>query len=171
MPAYAAFLRAVNVGGTGKRAMADLRALTEGIGARNVQTYIASGNVAFSHDAAPADVQSALEKALHDHAGKPVGVLLRTLAQLDALTAGTPFPDAPGDKVICLLTDAPIPAAPAADATHRTAEDIRPGPGALYIHYPDGQGRSRLRLPAMTEGTARNLNTIRKMRSLLAERS
>ncbi|EBA09610.1 DUF1697 domain-containing protein [Sagittula stellata] len=171
MPAYAAFLRAVNVGGTGKLAMADLRAMTEATGAGNVQTYIASGNVAFTHDAAPADVQAALEKALEDHVGAPVGLVLRSLPQLDALTGGNPFPDAPGNKVICLLTDAPIPAAPDDEATHKTSEDIRPGPGALYIHYPEGQGRSRLRLPAMANGTARNLNTIRKVRTLLAERS
>ena len=44
MTAWVALLRAVNVGGTGKVAMADLKALCEGLGLDQVRTYIASGN-------------------------------------------------------------------------------------------------------------------------------
>lgn len=47
MPAYIALLRAVNVGGTGKLPMAELRAMCESIGLTHVRTYIASGNVVF----------------------------------------------------------------------------------------------------------------------------
>jgi uncharacterized protein (DUF1697 family) len=42
---YIVFLRAVNVGGTGKLAMADLRAMCEAAGFTSVKTYIASGNL------------------------------------------------------------------------------------------------------------------------------
>ena len=47
MQAFVALLRAVNVGGTGKLAMADLRAVCERRGYEAVRTYIASGNVLF----------------------------------------------------------------------------------------------------------------------------
>jgi hypothetical protein len=47
METYIALLRAVNVGGTGKLPMAELRAMCEDAGFRDVRTYIASGNVVF----------------------------------------------------------------------------------------------------------------------------
>lgn len=48
MNTFIALLRAVNVGGTGKRAMADLRTLCEQVGVTQVQSYILSGNVVFT---------------------------------------------------------------------------------------------------------------------------
>ena len=47
MPTYIALLRAVNVGGTGKLPMAELKAMCEAAGFERVQTYIASGNAVF----------------------------------------------------------------------------------------------------------------------------
>ena len=47
MAGYATFLRAVNVGGTGKLQMAELRAMIERIGGGAPQTWIASGNAVF----------------------------------------------------------------------------------------------------------------------------
>ena len=48
MTNYVAFLRAVNVGGTGKLSMHDLRKMCIELGLAHVQTYIASGNVVFT---------------------------------------------------------------------------------------------------------------------------
>ncbi|MDB5999933.1 MAG: hypothetical protein JWP52_1632, partial [Rhizobacter sp.] len=48
MTAFIALLRAVNVGGTGKLPMTELKRLCEEAGFESVRTYIASGNVAFS---------------------------------------------------------------------------------------------------------------------------
>ena len=50
MTKYVALLRAVNVGGTGKLPMAELRAMCESIGFAKVRTYIASGNVVFESE-------------------------------------------------------------------------------------------------------------------------
>ncbi|MNL76945.1 hypothetical protein D3C87_2030010 [compost metagenome] len=36
----------------------------------------------------------------------------------------------------------------------------------IYVHYPEGSGRSKLKLPALKPGTARNLNTVRKLAEL-----
>src|SRR5829696_5633045 len=111
MTSYVALLRAVNVGGTGKLPMADLKGLCESAGFQAVRTYIASGNVVFrSDDDAPA-MKAALETSLRAYAGKPVGVLVRTAAEIAEVVARNPFADAPGDRVTAIFLD--HPAAPA----------------------------------------------------------
>jgi uncharacterized protein (DUF1697 family) len=169
MPVYAAFLRAVNVGGTGKLAMADLRAMIERIGGSDPQTWLASGNAVFAHDAPAAEVKARLASALETCAGKPVGVVIRDLTQLDAILSALPFAGAEPKKLGLLLTDDPVPQDAAAKAKGLTTEEIIPGPGVLYIHYPQGMGRSKLAHPAMRAGTMRNLNTVQKLRAMLAE--
>jgi len=77
MTRYIALLRAVNVGGTGKLSMTDLKAICGEAGFDHVETYIASGNVVFEAEDPPAKVKSALEARLLAHGGKPVGVLVR----------------------------------------------------------------------------------------------
>ena len=59
MPVFIALLRAVNVGGTGKLAMSDLKSICERAGFKRVQTYIASGNVVFSSSKTEAQVKAA----------------------------------------------------------------------------------------------------------------
>ena len=56
---YVALLRAVNVGGTGKLPMAELKAMCEDAGFDAVRTYIASGNVVFASPHAEAAVRQA----------------------------------------------------------------------------------------------------------------
>ena len=99
MAGYATFLRAVNVGGTGKLQMAELRAMIERIGGGAPQTWIASGNAVFAHDAPPDEVKARLA-ALKTYAGKPLGLVIRDLAQLDQILAALPFPDARPQQVV-----------------------------------------------------------------------
>jgi len=168
MTAFVALLRAVNVGGTGTLPMRDLVAMCEHAGYRNVRTYIASGNVVFSTRAKESAVKAALEKALEAYAGKPVGVLVRTADELAAVLAGNPFPDAPPNKVVAIFLDkAPDPGAADA-ATGRKNEVVRPSMREIYVHYPDGLGRSKLKIPAAAQGTARNMNTIAKLVTMAA---
>ena len=42
-----ALLRGINVGGSGKLPMAELRAIMEKLGARAIETYIQSGNAVY----------------------------------------------------------------------------------------------------------------------------
>ena len=77
MNAYIALLRAVNVGGTGKLPMTELKAMCETAGFKSVRTYIASGNVVFASTKSESQVKVALEAALAKYAGKPVGVMVR----------------------------------------------------------------------------------------------
>ncbi len=94
MFSYIALLRAVNVGGTGRLPMADLKAMCEEIGCRQVRTYIASGNVLFSSALSEQQVKAALQARLAVYAGKPIGVLVRTAAEMAGIVAKNPFPDA-----------------------------------------------------------------------------
>ncbi|HEU5116773.1 MAG TPA: DUF1697 domain-containing protein, partial [Isosphaeraceae bacterium] len=69
MTTYLALLRAVNVGGTGKLPMSDLRALCEAAGFTNVRTYIASGNVLFETENSARQIKTKLESRLAEYAG------------------------------------------------------------------------------------------------------
>ena len=88
MTAFVALLRAVNVGGTGKLPMTELKAMCDAAGFAKARTYIASGNALFASDLPEAEVQARLARALEAYAGKPVGVLVRTAAEMAALWPG-----------------------------------------------------------------------------------
>jgi Protein of unknown function (DUF1697) len=85
MPAFIVLLRAVNVGGTGKLPMAELKAMCVAAGFSKVQTYIASGNVVFETEMPPTKIRAALEARLKSYAGEPIGVVVRTLDEMAAV--------------------------------------------------------------------------------------
>jgi len=163
MTKYIALLRAVNVGGTGKLPMADLKSLCGGAGFARVETYIASGNVVFESKAAPSAMKAKLEAALHAYAGKPVGVVVRTARELQAVLNANQFPGAaPNRTLVIFLDNAPPPDALAL-AVGVQNEEMRLGEREIYVHYGEGMGQSRLRIPAAKAGTARNINTIARL--------
>lgn len=163
MPSYIAFLRAVNVGGTGKLPMAELRAMCESIGLTGVRTYIASGNVGFQSRLAEATIKAKLERCLEDYAGKPVGVLVRTGAELAAVLEGNPFKTAAPNRTVAIFLDTPPPPDALAAATGLRTEEMALGTREIYVHYGDGMADSKLKIPAAKTGTARNMNTIAKL--------
>jgi len=168
MTAFVALLRAVNVGGTGKLTMADLAALCESAGFESVRTYIASGNVVFKSRKSEAQVKQLLETRLAAHAGKPVGVLLRSAAEMTEIVAGNPFPKAPPNRTVAIFLDQ----APRSDAlgsiSGRLDEELRIGRREIYVYYPAGMGQSKLKIAAAKNGTARNMNTIAKLAEMAA---
>ncbi|HEV7324585.1 MAG TPA: DUF1697 domain-containing protein [Bosea sp. (in: a-proteobacteria)] len=163
MKAYVALLRAVNVGGTGKLPMSELKAMCQDAGLLKVQTYIASGNVVFSSDADEAQIKAKLEARLQAYAGKPVGVLIRSADEIAGVLARNPFSDKPGNRTVALFVDGPIPADALADARGVQDELMRLGQREIYVFYGDGMAHSRLRIPAGDAGTARNMNTVAKL--------
>jgi uncharacterized protein (DUF1697 family) len=169
MQTYVAFLRAVNVGGTGKLPMAELRAMAEAIGFADVRTYIASGNLAFRSDLSAAKVKAALERSLADYAGKPVGVLVRTGKELAAVLSANPFATAAPNHTVAIFLDAPPAADALAHASGLDTEEMALGKREIYVHYPDGMARTKLRIPAARDGTARNMNTIATLATWAAQ--
>ncbi|MGE0423074.1 MAG: DUF1697 domain-containing protein [Reyranellaceae bacterium] len=168
MPSYVALLRAVNVGGTGKLPMSELKAMCVAEGFQRVVTYIASGNVVFSTERSEAQIKAALEKRLKSYAGKPVGVFVRTAKEMADVLAANPFPDAPPRWTYAIFLDAPAPADTLEGIKHRRDEEVRLGKREIYVAYGEGMGRSTLRIPAGANGTARNINTIAKLAELAA---
>lgn len=168
MTSYVALLRAVNVGGTGKLPMTELKAMCEAAGFAQVRTYIASGNVVFTSDFSEEAVRAAIEQRLEAYAGKPVGVVVRTAAEMADTLARNPFPDAPGNRVVALFVDGPIPGDALETARHVNGEQMRLGRREIYIFYGDGMASSRLVIPAAKTGTARNMNSVAKLAEMAA---
>jgi uncharacterized protein (DUF1697 family) len=171
MNTYVALLRAVNVGGTGKLPMADLKAMCDAAGFVQVQTYIASGNVVFKSKATAADVKSALEGKLRAFSGRPVGVIVRTGAELDDVLRANPFPKAAPNRTVAIFLDHPPPPDALAHAVSRRAEEVQLGVREIYVHYGDGMATSKLKIPAAKAGTARNMNTIKKLAEMASDSS
>lgn len=165
-----ALLRAVNVGGTGKLAMADLARLCEQAGLRRPRTYIQSGNVVFDSDAAEDVVKATLEAALAAHVGKPVGVVVRDADALDRVVADNPFPGEPPSRVIVMFYDAAVPPSVVAATPTPGGERLVAHDREIYVLYPNGQGASKLKAPHADRGTGRNLNTVAKLAALARER-
>jgi uncharacterized protein (DUF1697 family) len=163
MPAYIALLRAVNVGGTGKLPMTDLKALCEACRFTQVKTYIASGNVVFQSPKSESQVKKALEAALATYAGKPVGALIRTAAEMAQILADNPFAQFPGNLTVAIFLDQPPPPDAFKTVANQTNEQLHLGRREIYAYYPTGQGQSKLRIPAAKTGTARNINTVTKI--------
>jgi uncharacterized protein (DUF1697 family) len=157
---WVALLRAVNVGGTGKIIMAELKALGEELGFTQVQTYIASGNLIFSSPLDEAQLRVAIESALERRYGKPIGVLLRSAADLAGVVARNPWPDRPSNRVLALFTDVP----PSLDGVrHQNGERLALGLREIFVDYGEGMASSKLVVPASKTGTGRNMNTVAKL--------
>ena len=170
MTAYVALLRAVNVGGRQLK-MEDLKRVAGEVGVESPKTFIASGNLLFTSNKAEAVVKKQLEKALTDHMGKPVELMVRTAQELAETVKTNPFEKEPGNRVAAIFFDE-APAADAIKAAKNVAnERLAPGKREIYVHYPDGQGRSKLKLGTKAPGTARNMNTGAKLAELLKEMS
>lgn len=169
MGAFVALLRAVNVGGTGKLPMSELKAMCEELGFASVRTYIASGNVVFTSRKAEAAVKAALEKRLAAYAGKPLGVMVRSAAEMAQVLADNPFPKAAPNYTMAIFLDGKPPTDTLAGLRHKTNEDVRLGRREIYAHYPTGMGKSKLVIPAAKIGTARNMNTVATLAKMAAE--
>lgn len=163
MPTYIALLRAVNVGGTGKLPMADLRAACTAQGFTNVRSYLASGNLVLESRLSAAKVRAALEALVSELLGKPATVLVRRAADLAELLAALPFGDHDGAKVLLLFTETPIRERALTEIAAPDGEQLVAIGSTLCIHFPNGMGRSRLRIPYQDVGTGRNLNTVRAL--------
>ena len=171
-----ALLRAVNVGGR-KLPMAELRALCPELGWSNVRTYIQSGNVVFDADGTPADAEAALETRIAKHYGYAAPTIVRTAAQWRAFAPACPFPGAARDTpnyLLMLLAKQPIASGAVETIQARAAagEMVKQAGEALWIHFPNGSGMSRL-TPSLIDkaigspATSRNYRTVVTLEEML----
>ena len=167
MTAYVALLRAVNVGGTGKLPMAELRAMAERLGLANVRTYIASGNLLFESDLSEPQVKAMLETQLEVYAGKAVPVLVRTAAEIEDIIAANPFPDAHGSRHLIYFLNAAPPADTLQTVRDQAGERLALGVREIYVDYGAGIRFTKLKLAATKLGTARNVNTVERLAAMI----
>ncbi|MBN9735464.1 MULTISPECIES: DUF1697 domain-containing protein [unclassified Pseudonocardia] len=184
MRTHVALLRGINVGGTGKVPMADLRRVLAGRGFTDVATYIQSGNVVLtSTDPDPGTIADEIAGILQDDFGLDRPVVAFGRDEYAAAVAANPFPQVSEPKQLhaVFLAAPPDDAGTARLEAALAVEREQGGPGdaavvgrVVYLHLPDGIGRSRLaaRLSTRTGaadggGTARNWATVRKLRELL----
>jgi uncharacterized protein (DUF1697 family) len=169
MTVYVALLRAINVGGSGKLPMQKLVRLCTDLGFAEVRTYIQSGNVVFASRKGEAAVRVALEAALTKALGKPADVAVRSAAEMAAVRDGNPFPTAPPAKVGVAFLGKPLPRTALEEVVIPDKEEIVLGAREAYIHFPDGMGRSKLKLPkAWGPATVRNINTVARLAAMAA---
>ncbi len=169
MGSFVALLRAVNVGGTGKLPMSELKRMSEELGFSAVRTYIASGNVVFASRKSETAIKAAFEKRLEAYAGKPVGVIVRNATEMAEVAANNPFAKAKPNFTVAIFLDQAPPADTLAGVRGKQDEEIRLGRREIYVHYPSGMGRSKLVIAAAKSGTARNMNTIVTLAEMAAE--
>ena len=174
---HIALLRAVNLPGHNKIGMADLKAFVIGLGFTDAQTLLQSGNIVFSGGTkTTTSLEETLERAAAKQLGLETDFIVRTAKEWQAIIDANPFPreakDDPSHLLAVILKDE-------VSAANVTAlqkaivgrEVVRAKGRCLYVVFPDGIGRSKL-TTAMTEkklgtrGTARNWNTVLKLRAL-----
>jgi uncharacterized protein (DUF1697 family) len=172
MRRVAALMRAVNVGGKGSLPMAQVREMLAQAGFDRPQTLLASGNAVIGTQAPAAKVEAKFEAALEERFGLKTDVLVRDLGELKAVMAGNPFDDYASDQpsrlIVFFLRGEPVGDLGALAPACGFGERVAPGPGCLYIAYPQGAGTSKLS-GALIErrlkvrGTGRNWNTVGKL--------
>jgi uncharacterized protein (DUF1697 family) len=143
--------------------MEDVRALCRNAGFAGVETYIASGNVVFESKASASRVKPELEQRLLPLLGKSASVAIRTASEMRAVLEANPFPRAAPNLTYAIFLDKRPPPDTLDHVAGRAGEEIGLGAREIFVHYPHGMGRSKLRIPAAKDGTARNLNTVAKL--------
>jgi uncharacterized protein (DUF1697 family) len=99
-----------------------------------------------------------------------VGVVVRTAAEMAAVLKANPFPDAQPKFAYAIFLDRRPPRDALKHAVGQNDEEMRLGNREIFVHYPSGMGRSKLRIPAAKAGTARNMNTVAKLAELASGR-
>lgn len=165
---YVALLRGINLGKRNLK-MDELRKVATGRGLESAKTYIASGNLLFRSGQTEKALKDDLEEAIGKHMDAKVGVMIRTAAELSAVLVANPFKTEAANYTVAIFLDEEPPADCAKFAKNVDGERIALGKREIYVHYPRGQGQSRLAIPAAAKGTARNMNTVAKLAELAEE--
>ncbi|HVZ99780.1 MAG TPA: DUF1697 domain-containing protein [Caulobacterales bacterium] len=169
MSLQAALLRGVNLGSR-KVIMTELRAVCEGAGFTDVKTLLASGNVVLNAKLKGEALERKLEAEILKGLGLKTEVFVRSHAELEAIIAANPFKafakKDPSHFVVFFMRAALSAAEKAAIEANQGPEELKPGKGCLYVTFPAGQARTKIKLPKL--GTARNWNTVTKLAALTA---
>ncbi len=177
---YAVLLRGINVGGKNKVPMPALRSLLQEAGYEGVSTYIQSGNVMLRSSVGADGLAQAIEKEIAAEFSLAIRVVARTHEELERIAGANPFlagGGAPTGLHVVFLDRVPEAAAiTMLDPARSPGDEFSVAGNEIYLHYPNGSGRSKLTLDYLERrlgvtGTARNWNTLLKLVELTAPRS
>jgi uncharacterized protein (DUF1697 family) len=142
--------------------MSDLRAMLSDLGFTDVRSILNSGNLVFRSKPTGAKLEEVLEAEAAKRLGLDTEFMVRTDAQLTKIIAGNPFPaEAKRDPAHLMVHFCKKAPAQSMKVSGQGREVLRAKGTEIYVVYPDGIGRSRLKLGAVT--TARNWNTVLKL--------
>jgi uncharacterized protein (DUF1697 family) len=185
VPTHVALLRGINVGGRNKVAMADLRDVMTSLGHADVATYIQSGNVVFTAEETDTALMAArIEAAIADGLAVAPRVIVLSRAELAQVARDNPYAAETNPKAVHVVFSGEEPGSDVIDAVAAAQQqaalkgshdEARFVGRALFLHTPDGFGRSVLAellarargpLSARATGTARNWATVTKLLTL-----
>jgi len=141
------------------------------LGFQNVRTYIASGNVVFTSTFDEGLIKSRLEARLQAYAGRDVTVVVRTASELSAVLNSNPFSDKEPRFTVAIFLDKQAGADILQGISGQVDEKYAIGKREIFVHYGNGMGRSKLKIPGAKSGTARNMNTIAKLVEMVSHSS
>ncbi|HSO50151.1 MAG TPA: DUF1697 domain-containing protein [Acidimicrobiia bacterium] len=174
-----ALLRGINVGGRSMLSMSELRAALDAAGLPGARTHLQSGNLLVTPAAGKVrGLAGTIRDVIKGDFGLDIQVLLRTRPELDEIVARNPMtgPEATGSKVHVVF----LASTPEAKRVDDLDPDRSPpdrfvvAEREIYVHYPNGSGRSKLSLDYFEKrlgvvGTARNWNTVTRLLEMLDE--
>jgi len=169
---HIALLRGINVGKAKRVAMADLRAVVEGLGYGDVRTLLNSGNIVFTvPQGTRGDPRARIERAIADDLGVASRVTVLTAAEMSIVVAENPLLKVardPSRHLIAVLGDPKhrarlLPL----DRLKWAPEAMAVGKRVAYLWCPQGSIDSKAALSvakALGDGvTTRNWATILKL--------
>jgi uncharacterized protein (DUF1697 family) len=174
---FVALLRAVNVGGNNQIPMSKLRALLESVGYTGITTYIQSGNIVLNgKERSSAAVVPKIEAAIAREFGLTIDVIIRSARELTTVIESNPFLRRVPDRSklhVAFLNQAPDRVrVNTLDASRFVPDEFALGAREVYLHCPDGLGRSKLPTALVAKlaapATVRNWNTVTKLAELAA---
>lgn len=175
-----ALLRGVMPGTRTAVPMAELRAALTGAGLEGVRTYIASGNAVFrGPERRPrAELEAMLERLIAERIGPELDVMVRSLAEWEAMVAECPFPEDAAERPSKLLATAlkgtpELEAARAFEALAVAPDRCRVIGDVAWLTFTDAASLKAYTPAAYRRlgfsGTGRNWNTVRKLGEIAAE--
>ncbi len=176
MSRWVLLLRGINVGGKNKLPMADLKSLLAELGASDIETYIQSGNAAFSASGLrPQIFSKKLSKAISDIHGFAPQIIVVTAEGFIRSIEDCPFPKEDlSEKILhfyFLTEPANSPQEDKLNELKISSEQWALVDDVFYLYAPDGFGRSKLAAKAEkllgVGATVRNWRTVTKLQTLI----
>lgn len=156
------------VGGKTQLPVRHLKAVLETAGFAEVSTYINSGNAVASSSLGAEEATATIARAVREAMAFDKEVILRTREEWAGLIAGNPYAEAVANPTTLhafVLAEPPAKSAIGALAQKATGTERFTVKGrVLYLHAPDGLGRStfapKIETTLKVAMTARNWRTV-----------